>query len=344
MSAEHITIAITVIAFLALTVLGLFFLLLALAGWMLTQDYDRTRLGNALGQLSSATGVLMLSFGGFMAQRLYVGPSPAPLEPFWLYNTFRVTLVVSSMWCLIAAGFALPPLITRFRKRPADVYEINQAAVFGTLAKALPIIVSDHAGVVQDTTAEFDKLVGSLPGYLIGKSLTEIMPQRYHAGHEHGMQRYMDTREPHIIGTVVSIEMKRIDGVEIPVYLALNTTDVDGKPWYVASIWARALVEPEVLAPFITDMQEGVNVRQDVRETEQNVREVFQDERSTAQDHRGAVQDQRQATADDRDTTADARDVTACARDVTADDRDVIADDRDVQELQRRIDNGGDGP
>ncbi|MDQ3541610.1 MAG: hypothetical protein M3440_13085, partial [Chloroflexota bacterium] len=163
-------------------------------------------------------------------------------------------------------------------------------------------------------------------------------PKRYHSGHAHGMTRYIETREPHIMGTVVSIDMLRQSGVEIPVHLALNTTEVDGNPWFVASIWPRQIIEPEVLKP----KYEDINIRQDHREVEQNVREVFQDERAAGQDQRATVQDQRQATADerqatadDRDTTADDRDVTACARDATADERDVIADDRDVSARSR---------
>jgi formylmethanofuran dehydrogenase subunit D len=89
------------------------------------------------------------------------------------------------------------------------------------------------------------------------------------------MRRYIETREPHIIGTVVAIDMLRRDGTEIPVYLALNTTDVDGKPWFVASIWRKAVVEPDTLPPLIP-YQEGVNVRQDHREAEQNDIEIYQ--------------------------------------------------------------------
>ncbi len=221
---------------------------------------------------------------------------------------------------------------------------LNQAAILGTLPLALPVIVSDEKGIVQHTTAELDKLVGSLPGQLIGRSLERIMPERYKAGHHHGMQRYLDTREPHIIGTVVSIDMLRLDGVEIPVYLALNTIDVEGKPWYVASIWPRVVTAQEVLLPSVTETFEGTNLRQDKREVVQNDREVKQDERTTglnrllgAQNKRTAGQDRRDVKADARDVTADGRDVTAHDRDVTADGRDTIADARDVTAHDRDV-------
>ncbi len=342
MNAEHITIVLTITAITALAVLSVLFGLLSLAGRVLTHEDDRSALGNVLGHVYGAAGVLLLTFAGTLGLRLGVNiDGLLDLEPGWLNVVLRTTLTSSALWCMIAALYAFPKLITRFRKRPVDTYELNQAAVFGTLAKALPVIVSNHEGTIQHTTAEFDKLVGTIPGHLVGKSLTEIMPERYHAGHHHGMKRYMETREPHIMGTVVAIEMRRIDGAEVPVYLALNTTDVDGNPWYVASIWPRTITEPDALTPDLP-YQEGINIRQDKREVVQNDREVGQDKRtavlarlSNIQDQRGAVQDDRTAKQDRRDVTADARDVTADDRDTTADDRDVTACARDVTADER---------
>ena len=205
MNAEHVTIVLTITAITALAVLSVLFGLLSLAGRILTHEGDRSALGTVLGHVYGAAGVLLLTFAGTLGLRLGLDiDGLLDLEPRWLNVTLRTTLTASALWCMIAALYAFPKLIARLRKRPADVHEINQAAVFGTLAQALPIIVSNDAGTIQHTTAEFDKLVGAVPGDLIGKQLEVIMPERYHAGHAHGMKRYMETREPHIIGTVVA--------------------------------------------------------------------------------------------------------------------------------------------
>lgn len=342
MDTAQITTILTVIAILPLIALSLLFLLLSLAGRVLTDDDHRSPMGNALGHVSGAAGVLMLSVAGILVVRLSVGLDE-PLKPDWLNVTLRTTLAASGLWCLIAGGVAAPKLIARFRKRPVDSYEINQAAIFGLLGQALPTIVSDHKGIVQHTTAEFDKLVGALPGELIGKSLNVIMPERYIAGHDHGMRRYVETREAHIIGKVVNIDMLRRDGKEIPVYLGLYTTDVDGNPWFVALILPNS--EKEKLPPAHPDYFEGINLRQDVRESDQNIHEVYQDERAANLDRRGLGQDKRQVTADERQVTADERQVTADERQVTADERqctaderDTAADERDVTADQRDID------
>lgn len=297
MTPEQVTIVILGLITPILFFLSLLFALLSVAGRLLTNEADRSSLGTALGHVCGSMGILLLSLAGFFIMRLQAGPAPAPLEPEWLDTTLRAVLGVAAIWCLIAGLFAFPYLVQRFRKRRPDTYELNQSEVFGTLAQAMPIIVSNHKGTIQHTTAEFDALVGTLPGELIGKQLEVIMPERYHAGHHHGMQRYIDTREPHIIGTVVAIDMLRNDGVEIPVYLALNTTDVGGKPWFVASIWPKPHIDPDTLPP-VTPYQEGVNTRQDVREGEQNRREVHQDERSVTQDERTVTQDALQLVLD----------------------------------------------
>jgi len=304
--ADHITIVLTVIAIAALAVLSVLFGLLSLAGRVLTHDNDRSPLGRVLGHVYGAAGVLLLTFSGTLGLRLAVAADGLlDLEPRWLNVALRTTLMVSALWCMIAAMIAFPKLLQRFRNRPGDTYVIHQSAVFGTLAQALPIIVSNDAGTIQHTTAEFDALVGALPGDLIGKQLETIMPERYHAGHNHGMKRYMETREPHIIGTVVAIDMLRRDGVEVPVYLALNTTDVDGKPWYVASLWPRPRVDPEPLASTVGD-----NVVETIEKTSDDVEEVKADVKILKKH------------ADASDVRADASDVRADAAEARADAMD----------------------
>ncbi len=306
MNAEYVTVALTIIAIASLAVLSGLFGLLSLAGRILTHEDDRSKLGTALGHVYGAAGVLLLTFSGTLGLRLVVDPDGLlGLEPRWLNFALRTTLMVSALWCMISAMIAFPKLIARFRKRPADTYELNQAAVFGTLAQAMPIIVSNHEGTIQHTTAEFDALVGAVPGNLIGKQLETIMPERYIAGHAHGMQRYIETREPHIMGTVVVIDMLRRDGVEIPVYLALNTVDVGGKPWFVASIWPKPEVELEALVSTFSD-----SVAQTIGQTAINVEEVKADVK-TLRKH-----------ADAADVRADAADVRADAAEARADARD----------------------
>ncbi len=311
MNAEQVAVGITVVAMLALMVLSVLFLLLSVAGRVLTDRDDRSALGNALGHVCGAAGILLLSFSGLLMLRLYVGPGDAPLEPGWLYATFRLMLAVSAVWCMVAGLIVLPRLVIRFLKQPADVYEINQSAVFGTLAQALPIIVSNDEGTIQHTTAEFDALVGGVPGDLIGKQLEVIMPERYHPGHDHGMKRYVETREPHIMGTVVVIDMLRRDGTEIPVYLALNTTDVAGKPWFVASIWPKPRVEPETLVSTFSD-----DVARTIDSTAGDVAEMKVDVK-TLRKH-----------ADAADVRADAADVRADAAEARADAAELDGSDQ----------------
>ncbi len=120
MSAEHITIVLTITSITALAVLSILFGMLSLAGRVLTHEEDRSALGTVLGHVYGAAGVLLLTFAGTLGLRLGVDIDGfLDLEPRWLNVMLRTILTTSALWCMIAAMIAFPKLIARFRKRPA---------------------------------------------------------------------------------------------------------------------------------------------------------------------------------------------------------------------------------
>lgn len=129
------------------------------------------------------------------------------------------------------------------RRRQEDDLVISEAALFSTMAQAMPIIVVDQHGTIQYTTTAFESLARAEPDALIGKDLKTIMPERYWKPHDAGVHSYLATGNTRIIGRVVTVEMLRLDGTECPVYLALNTADVDEQPWFVGSMWKK---EPDI--------------------------------------------------------------------------------------------------
>lgn len=117
---------------------------------------------------------------------------------------------------------------------------VDLSAVFGVLATAMPIMVTDDQAVIQYTTRSMRALVGANGGgRLVGRNVTEIMPERYRAAHLAGMKRYLETRETTIIGSLIPIMLLHTDGSEVPIYLSLNTADVEGRPWFIGEMWRR---------------------------------------------------------------------------------------------------------
>jgi PAS domain S-box-containing protein len=205
----------------ALTFLALWFIL-----WRQPTDTTLGRWTNALFFFTFLLSVQVAYLASYLTANADASDVEGPAE--W-------SLIVGmNVFPLITSIIAIGVVIQTIR---ATTFLVSHEGVFGTLAQALPIIVADHTGVIRHTTDELDDLVGAAPGELIGQHLDVIMPERYRANHHYGFDRYVQTRESHIVGTVVPVDLLRLDGTEIPVYLALNVAEVDGKPWPVASMW-----------------------------------------------------------------------------------------------------------
>jgi PAS domain S-box-containing protein len=183
-------------------------------------------------------------------------------------------------------------------------YDVSNEGVFGTLAQAMPIIVANSDGIIQHTTPAFDELARSGPGELVGKDLKEIMPERYRARHNAGMEHYVRTREARIVGTVVTVEMLRMDGTEVPVYLALNTTDVDGLPWFVAALWEK---EPQTPETMISEYERVRSERQDKREDGLDQRALGLDKRGWDMSKESMKQEGQQRDLDTREHDVERR-------------------------------------
>ena len=57
----------------------------------------------------------------------------------------------------------------------------------------------------------------------MGQPLTLIIPERFRHLHEDGMERYLATGKPKIIGRPVELAGLRKDGSEFPVELSIGT-------------------------------------------------------------------------------------------------------------------------
>lgn len=214
-----------------------------------------------------------------------------------------------SEWVLLVGFNILPLLVSiagiymaRWSKR-IDEYVISNEGVFGTLAQAMPIIVADQTGTIQHTTPAFDELARAAPGELVGRDLKTIMPQRYRDRHDGGMAHYVRTREARIVGTVVTVEMLRLDDTEVPVYLALNTTDVDGSPWFVAALWEK---KPPTVDEAIA-AKDARDTRQDTREDGLDQRAVGLDKRGWDMSKESMAQEVMRNDLDDREDAMDER-------------------------------------
>lgn len=112
---------------------------------------------------------------------------------------------------------------------------MDYQSVLDSLADAIVVSGLDDCIIHLNPAAE--RLLGWTCAEVKGSSLKVLMPERMHAAHERGFNRFVATRRPHIMGRAVRVPALRKDGVEIEIELALSTFPrFDGNCCIVATI------------------------------------------------------------------------------------------------------------
>jgi PAS domain S-box-containing protein len=94
------------------------------------------------------------------------------------------------------------------------------------------IITADSLGDIIGWNPAAERIFGYSADEAIGRQLTLIIPQRFHAAHHEGLGRVASTGETRIIGKTVEIAGLRKDGREIPIELSLATWLTDGDRFF----------------------------------------------------------------------------------------------------------------
>jgi two-component system NtrC family sensor kinase len=88
------------------------------------------------------------------------------------------------------------------------------------------IIVTDQEGRIELFNPAAERMFGYQATEVLGQSVSLLIPERYRSAHEAGLRRYVNTRQPHLIGRPVELTGRRKDGSEFPVELALSAFDL----------------------------------------------------------------------------------------------------------------------
>ena len=133
-----------------------------------------------------------------------------------------------------------------FAKITRDVTERKQAeeavraseAKFRTLAVTAndAIISADSAGNVTYFNPAAERIFGYAGAEVVGRAITMLMPERFHAAHRAGMRRYLTTGEARVVGTTVELAARRKDGSEFPIELSLAASHEGAAPEFTAVI------------------------------------------------------------------------------------------------------------
>jgi PAS domain S-box-containing protein len=85
------------------------------------------------------------------------------------------------------------------------------------------IVSADKRGHITYFNPGAERIFGYAARDVVGKPLTLLMPERFHAAHRQGLARFLTTGEARVIGRTVELVGRRKDGTEFPLELSLSS-------------------------------------------------------------------------------------------------------------------------
>src|SRR2546422_281202 len=137
-----------------------------------------------------------------------------------------VSLVVLGVAVLTSAvGRRFSAQTFKLREHEKRVLAITQTAPDA-------IVSADSDGHITYFNPAAERIFGYSSAEASGQPLTLLMPERLHSAHREGLQRFLATREAHVIGKSVELVGKRKNGVEFPVSLSLSNWETGGETFF----------------------------------------------------------------------------------------------------------------
>ncbi len=90
-------------------------------------------------------------------------------------------------------------------------------------SSAAMIVAVDHDGIIISWNPAAERAFGYSEAEILTRPLTDIMPERYKAGHREGFQRAVRTEEYRIMGKTIELHGLRKNGEEFQIELSLGT-------------------------------------------------------------------------------------------------------------------------
>ncbi|MCF8247022.1 MAG: PAS domain-containing sensor histidine kinase [Saprospiraceae bacterium] len=100
-------------------------------------------------------------------------------------------------------------------------------AIFKTAIDA--IFTIDERGIVEQMNPAAEQLFGYDASEVLGNNISMLMPNPYRHQHDGYLNRYIETRQPRIIGIGREVIGLRKDGTEMPLRLAVSETMLDDR-------------------------------------------------------------------------------------------------------------------
>src|SRR6266567_7949279 len=217
----------------------------------------------------SLIGLAYISISGMLAFLVYKGRRDIPFH--WMLLAFGLFIVacggthfmeVVTIWIpvyvlsgivkaftalvsvatAVSLPFLVPQVLTLIQnaktseqdRRLLDESEKRIRAITETTMNG--IVSADSRGCIIFFNRAAERMFGYSSAEASGQPLTLLMPDRFHSAHRKGLERFLATREAHVIGMSVDLSGRRKDGSEFPLNLSLSAWESGAETFFTGII------------------------------------------------------------------------------------------------------------
>ncbi len=95
------------------------------------------------------------------------------------------------------------------------------------------VLVIDPEGVIRLASPAVRAIFGYDPQDVVGNNVSMLMPEPVRSEHDGYLQRYLASREAHIINRIVEVTGQRADGAEFPLEVSVSEIDIAEQQYFV---------------------------------------------------------------------------------------------------------------
>ncbi|MBE0612830.1 MAG: PAS domain S-box protein [Burkholderiales bacterium] len=123
------------------------------------------------------------------------------------------------------------------RKRAEQALQASEARYRSVADSAKAAIVTcDAAGNIVSWNPAAERMFGYTESEVVGMAIAVLIPRRFQAGHEAGMQRMRSGGEKRVVGKTIELAGRRKDGSEFPLELSLSEWTAGANRFYTGYI------------------------------------------------------------------------------------------------------------
>jgi len=149
---------------------------------------------------------------------------------------YDVGWYVGRIYGLMAASFVLIALLLENGKLYAELASASarERAYLNHLHD--PVVTIDTRGIVCNANPALERVLGYTATEMLGRNVSLLMPEPQRGEHNGYIQRYLQTKEPRVIGTYREVVGQHKNGDVVPLELSLSEFSHEGETLFIGTL------------------------------------------------------------------------------------------------------------